>query len=164
MRIEQFLQEGLLEDYTIEVHALKNSAQLIGVPALSAASMELEAYGSSGNEQALIDKTPAMLAMYRSLKPILLPYIKEDKNQNEVTPDTWIAVLGQLHDCMEQFDTDRADEIMEQLEEFVVPECLKDSMEQLRILVDDIAMEDVMKLTTDMITILKQEQGGKHHA
>ena len=164
MRIEQFLQEGLLEDYTIEVHALKNSAQLIGVPALSAASMELEAYGSSGNEQALIDKTPAMLAMYRSLKPILLPYIKEDKNQNEVTPDTWIAVLGQLHDSMEQFDTDRADETMEQLEEFVVPECLKDSMEQLRILVDDIAMEDVMKLTTDMITTLKQEQGGKHHA
>lgn len=163
-RIEEFLQEDLIEDYTIEVHSLKNSALLIGVPALSEAARELEAYGTSQNKEALEEKTPPMLDMYRSLKTILLPYIQEEHDQKEVPADTWIAVLDRLHQCMEQFDTDGADEAMEQLEGFEVPEYLKESMEKLRIFVDDVAMEDVINLTTDMINLLKQKKGGKHHA
>lgn len=160
-RIEEFLLEDLIEDYTIEVHSLKNSALLIGLPALSEAAGELEAYGTSQNKEALEEKTPPMLDMYRSLKTILLPYIQEEHDQKEVPADTWIAVLDRLHQCMEQFDTDGADEAMEQLEGFEVPEYLKESMEKLRIFVDDVAMEDVINLTTDMIDLLKQKKGGK---
>lgn len=163
-RIEQFLQEDLIDDYTIEVHSLKNSALLIGVPALSEAAKKLEAYGTSHNKDALEENTPPMLDMYRSLKTILLPYIEEEHDQKEVPADTWIAVLEQLHRCMEQFDTDGADEAMEQLEGFQVPEYLKESIEKLRIFVDDVAMEDVINLTTEMIHLLKHKKGGKHHA
>lgn len=85
-RIEQCLQEDLIDDYTIEVHALKSSALLIGAPDLSAAARELEQYGNEKNITALQEKTASVLAMYRGLKQTLQPYVKEAETQKQRLP------------------------------------------------------------------------------
>ena len=36
---------------------------------------------------------------------------------------------------------------MEQLEEYQVPECIRESMDQLRVYVADVSMEEIMELT-----------------
>ena len=43
----------------------------------------------------------------------------------------WQA-LQQIHQCIEQFDLDGVDRIMEKLEEYQIPECIRESMDQLR--------------------------------
>ena len=155
-KIEQCLEEQLLKDYTIEVHALKSSALLIGAPGLSEAAKELEKYGNEENLAALEEKTGPMLTMYRSLKQILRPYVEEtESGKKEVSADDWIATLEQMHLCVEQFDMDGVDHAMETLETFQTPDNLKDSMEQLRVCVADVAMEEIMKLTDTMIDLLK---------
>lgn len=155
-KIEQCLKEGLISDYVIEVHALKSSALLIGAVPLSEAAKELESYGKQGKTEVLEEKTPEVLAMYRDFKNILKPYAdKEEAAKQEASDGEWIQALQQIHQCIEQFDLDGVDRIMEKLEEYQTPECLRESMDQLRVYVADVSMEEIMKLTDTMTKLLQ---------
>lgn len=155
-KIEQCLKEGLIGDYVIEVHALKSSALLIGAVPLSEAAKELEDYGKQGKTEVLEEKTPDVLTMYRDLKNILRPYAeKEEDAKKEFSDGEWITALQQIHQCIEQFDLDGVDQIMEQLEEYQVPECIRESMDQLRVYVADVSMEEIMELTDTMTGLLR---------
>ena len=155
-KIEQCLKEGMISDYVIEVHALKSSALLIGAVPLSEAAKELEDYGKQGKTEVLEEKTPDVLTMYRDLKNILRPYAeKEEDAKKEFSDGEWITALQQIHQCIEQFDLDGVDQIMEQLEEYQVPECIRESMDQLRVYVADVSMEEIMELTDTMTGLLR---------
>ena len=155
-KIEQCLKEGLISDYVVEVHALKSSALLIGAVPLSEAAKELEGYGKQGKTELLEEKTPDLLAMYRDFKDILKPYAdKEEAARQEASNGEWCQALQQIHQCIEQFDLDGVDQIMEQLEEYQVPECVRESMDQLRVYVADVSMEEIMELTDTMTELLR---------
>ena len=155
-KIEQCLKEGLIGDYVIEVHALKSSALLIGAVPLSEAAKELEDYGKQGKTEVLEEKTPDVLTLYRDLKNILRPYAeKEEEAKKEFSDGEWITALQQIHQCIEQFDLDGVDQIMEQLEEYQVPECIRESMDQLRVYVADVSLEEIMELTDTMTGLLR---------
>lgn len=155
-KIEQCLKEGLISDYVIEIHALKSSALLIGAVPLSEAAKELEDYGKQGKTEVLEEKTPDVLTLYRDLKNILRPYAeKEEDAKKEFSDGEWITALQQIHQCIEQFDLDGVDQIMEQLEEYQVPECIRESMDQLRVYVADVSMEEIMELTDTMTGLLR---------
>lgn len=155
-KIEQCLKEGLISDYVIEVHALKSSALLIGAVPLSEAVKELEDYGKQGKTEVLEEKTPDVLTLYRDLKNILRPYAeKEEDAKKEFSDGEWITALQQIHQCIEQFDLDGVDQIMEQLEEYQVPECIRESMDQLRVYVADVSLEEIMELTDTMTGLLR---------
>ena len=155
-KIEQCLKEGLINDYVIEVHALKSSALLIGAVPLSEAAKELESCGKQADTSVLEEKTPDLLTMYRGFKTILRPYAdKEEAAKKEVSDGEWIDALQQIHQCIEQFDLDGVDLIMQQLEEYQIPECLRESMDQLRVYVADVSMEEIMELTDTMAELLR---------
>lgn len=155
-KIEQCLKEGLISDYVIEIHALKSSALLIGAVPLSEAAKELEDYGKQGKTEVLEEKTPDVLTLYRDLKNILRPYAeKEEDAKKEFSDGEWITALQQIHQCIEQFDLDGVDQIMEQLEEYQVPECIRESMDQLRVYVADVSLEEIMELTDTMTGLLR---------
>lgn len=155
-KIEQCLKEGLISDYVIEVHALKSSALLIGAVPLSEAAKELEDYGKQGKTELLEEKTPDLLAMYRDFKDILKPYAdKEEAARQEASNGEWCQALQQIHQCIEQFDLDGVDRIMEKLEEYQIPECIRESMDQLRVYVADVSMEEIMELTDTMTELLR---------
>lgn len=155
-KIEQCLKEGLISDYVVEVHALKSSALLIGAVPLSEAAKELEGYGKQGKTELLEEKTPDLLAMYRDFKDILKPCAdKEEAARQEASNGEWCQALQQIHQCIEQFDLDGVDQIMEQLEEYQVPECIRESMDQLRVYVADVSLEEIMELTDTMTELLR---------
>lgn len=155
-KIEQCLKEGLISDYVVEVHALKSSALLIGAVPLSEAAKELEGYGKQGKTELLEEKTPDLLAMYRDFKDILKPYAdKEEAARQEASNGEWCQALQQIHQCIEQFDLDGVDQIMEKLEEYQIPECIRESMDQLRVYVADVSMEEIMELTDTMTGLLR---------
>ncbi len=155
-KIEQCLKEGLISDYVIEIHALKSSALLIGAVPLSEAAKELEDYGKQGKTEVLEEKTPDVLTLYRDLKNILRPYAeKEEDAKKEFSDGEWITALQQIHQCIEQFVLDGVDQIMEQLEEYQVPECIRESMDQLRVYVADVSLEEIMELTDTMTGLLR---------
>lgn len=155
-KIEQCLKEGLISDYVIEVHALKSSALLIGAVPLSEAARELEAYGKQDKTDVLEEKTPELLAMYRNFKNILRPYAdKEEDAKKDMPVEEWVAALQQIYQSIEEFDLDSVDQVMEKLEEYQVPECIRENMDRLRVSVADVSMDEIIELTDTMTELLQ---------
>ena len=150
VKIEKCLADGLIRDYTIEVHALKNTARMIGAMELSADFYRLEQLGNQEDTESLLRETPAVLELYRSYKPILKPYAASETEKKVVDKAVVIEVLLKIKDAMDCFDLDGADAALKELEEYQLPDHLQDNMETLRAYVADVAMEDVMRLTEEM--------------
>ncbi|MCR4589206.1 MAG: response regulator [Lachnospiraceae bacterium] len=151
-KIRKFLEDGLIRDYTIEVHALKNSARMIGAQKLSDDFKELEQMGNAEDIEGITEKTPAVLELYQSYKSILKPFADNEK-QNSYTPtqDEVKENLRKIIDAMDAFDMDGADEAMGVLREYALPKGMDDKILELDALVSDFAMEDVIRLAEELI-------------
>ena len=155
--IEQYLAEQKYEEYTIEVHALKNNARIIGAVSLSEAFYELERLGNAKQERSLLDKTPKVLAQYRAFKERLQPYghnLEEEKI--ETKKENLIHILEKMCHGVENFELDEVDNCLSELEKYHMPASCKDSFEKLRVYVVDVAMEDIVRVAKDMIDVLSR--------
>lgn len=155
-KVEKCLAEGMIKDYTIEVHALKSTARMIGAMELSNQFLRLEQLGNVGDKKTLVMETPAVLSLYRSYKPILKPFAaSSDQEKTKVSTGEMITELKALKEAMDTFDLDGADAAMHKLEGFEFPEELEQKIEELSAYVADVAMEDVMNLATELIKVLQ---------
>jgi signal transduction histidine kinase/DNA-binding response OmpR family regulator len=154
-RIKQYLDDGLIRDLTIEVHALKNTARLIGATALSDEFYQMEKYGDSGDILALEREIPGVLERYRSYKPILKPYGEAaEDGKRAATAGELTALLEKVKNSMDCFDLDAADGALKELDALQFPPECRGQMEDLRAYMADVAMEDVMKLADEMINAI----------
>ena len=157
-KVEQFLAEGLLRDYTIEVHALKSTARMIGAMELSEKFYRLEQLGNAGDEKTLVEETPDVLLLYRSYKSVLEPFAaKNEQEKQVVSKEEMLAELEQLKNAMDSFDLDGADAAMHNLEGYVFPEDYQEKIETLSAYVADVCMEEVISLADELITILNEK-------
>ena len=160
-KIENCLAAGAVKDYTIEVHALKNTARMIGAMELSKEFYELEMLGHKEEREALAEKTPAVLAHYRSYLPILAPFAEtDDGEKQDVDTALMVETLQRLSDAIDSFDLDGADAAVAELERYRWPESMQPQMQHLRALVADVAMEDVLQTTKQMKDMLLNSRGG----
>ncbi len=150
-KIEKLLSDGMLRDYTIEVHALKSTARMIGALELSEMFAELEQLGNREEQKILEEKTPAVLSYYRSYKKALEVYGRKDVELTRVDTGIIIEDLEQLKEAMDAFDLDAADAAMKRLETYAFPEPCTKELEELSALVADVAMEEVMALCHKLI-------------
>jgi len=156
-KVEKCLADGLIRDYTIEVHALKSTARMIGAMELSEKFYRLEQLGNAEDEKTLALETPDVLSLYRSYKPILEPFARmNEQEKQEVPAEDIIAELENLKNAMDCFDLDGADEAMHKLEGYVFPEGCQSKVETLSAFVADVAMEDVMHLSDELIAELQK--------
>jgi YesN/AraC family two-component response regulator len=154
-KIEKCLSDGMIRDVTVEVHALKTTARMLGASRLSNEFALLEQYGKAENTEALIREVPAVLAHYRSYKEILKHYsIASETEKQPAEPAELIMLLNNLKTSVDNFDLDNADEAVTQLDKRRMPEALQTKMEALRAYVADVAMEDIIALADEMIKAL----------
>lgn len=154
-KIEKCLADGMIRDYTIEVHALKNTARMIGALELSDQFYELEKAGNDENLEFIEAHTQETLSLYRSYKPILKEYAIDSNAQKEsVSVEEIKEILERLKASMDEFDLDGADEAMHRLENCQIPENVQDYVEDLGALVADVAMEDVISLCDQILAEL----------
>ncbi|MEE0687164.1 MAG: ATP-binding protein [Lachnospiraceae bacterium] len=145
LKMQKLLDDNMIRDYTIEVHALKNTARMIGAMELSELCYQLEQCGNKDDVEILQKKTPEMLSLYRSYKNILAPYIKKHSGEkNDVTTEEILEQLDKLRDSIDNFDIDGADEAMTQLDTYKFKEECEPLLDELRTYVADVAMEDIM--------------------
>lgn len=160
-KLEKCLADGMLKDYTIEVHALKNTARMIGALELSQMFYEMEQLGNQGERQQIEERTPKLLELYRSYKEILAEYGRaSEKKKTQVPLKTMQETLKGLHDAVDTFDLDEADSRMHELETYAFPEELQPMVEELSAYVADVAMEDVMRITEEMSGKLQEIYDG----
>ncbi len=156
-KMEECLEEGLIRDFTIEVHAEKNTSRMIGALELSDLFYELEQAGNREDISFIEEHVEEALTLFRSYKPILKPYaVVAQEELVEVSASEIIEVLDVLRMAVDAFDLDQADEAMKQLETYKLPEELDCDMEKLRAYVADVAMEEILETTDHMKTILER--------
>ncbi len=158
-KVEKCLADGMLRDYTIEVHALKNTARMIGALELSERFYQLEQLGNA-NEQEMLEKlTPDVITLYRSYKPILEPYGRmQAQDKQDASVEVMIESLEKLRDAIDNFDLDGADAAMREIEGYAFPEQYQGQIEELSAYVADVAMEEIMIQTELMIKSLKKKE------
>ena len=151
-KLEKCLADGLIKDYTIEVHALKNTARMVGAGQLSEWFHRMEDCGNAGDVETITRETPDLLNELRSYKEILRPYGEAgNQNKREAVAEEFIEILTRMRDAMDGFDLDGVDEAMHDLEELRIPDSCTELMEQLRVAVVDVMMEEVMNIADEMI-------------
>lgn len=155
-KLENCLADNMIRDYTIEVHALKNTARMIGAKELSAWFYRMENCGNANDVATIKEETPYLMQAFRSLKEVLRPYGEvQNEEKREVSNQELIELLTTIRDSMEQFDLDTADGAMQELEKTRIPDACTEQFDKLRVSLVDVMMEEVICTAEEMIQILK---------
>jgi CheY-like chemotaxis protein/nitrogen-specific signal transduction histidine kinase/HPt (histidine-containing phosphotransfer) domain-containing protein len=162
LKIEKCMADELWRDYTVEVHALKTSARMIGAMELSKEFARLEQLGNEESAEEIREETPKVLAHYRSYKEVLKPFHqKSEEDKRETDTEELLMYLTGIRDAVEGFDLDGADSAMAKLEECRLPECVQQMMENLRVYIADVAMEEIVRIVDEMMVLIREEKGGR---
>ena len=155
--IQEYLAEDRIRDFTIEVHALKNSSRLIGAMALSEQFHALEELGNANDKEKIMVETPKVLDNYKKYKEWLAPYAAmKEREKKEVPKEEVIMYLQGIKEAIEAFDLDTADAAMEKLESCRLPDNCIPMMKALRPLFADVAMEEIISTTERLISVVKE--------
>ena len=115
--IRQLEQEGDLQRYIIEVHGLKSAARLVGAMELASQAEYLEHCGKADNIQEIHEKNESFLQFYYSYKEKLYPFVKVDTGEEKplLPKEELMSMLTKLRHCLEEFNINGADNIMEEI-------------------------------------------------
>lgn len=154
-KLEEYLVNDMIRDYTIEVHALKNTARMIGAIELSEQFHHMEDCGNSMDTETIRRETPALLSKFRGLKEVLRPYSQmKNEEKQAATKEELIQLLTEMKNAVNQFDIDSVDEAMRKLETYKLPEDCERCMDTLRAYVAEVMMEEIINMTDHMIQLL----------
>ncbi len=130
--------EDMLTQYRIKVHAMKSSANLIGVIVLGGMAKVLENAARDGNIELIDALHDIFLKEWRGYKDKLKECINVDEEiQKEEIEDysVILAYLEMLRVAMEELDIDAMDEAMAKLESFKYSEDVQSVIERLSVYV-----------------------------
>ena len=160
-KIRKCLDDGLIRDVTIEVHALKNTSRMIGAGKLSEEFYELEKHGNSDipDEEKLAvmkEKITPVLEHFSGYKEILASYgTKNDSEGREASTDELIMIVTAIKDAMENFELDMVDDALKELQGCRLPDNIYEKVSELDNLVADVAMEEVVRTAEEIIDLLQ---------
>lgn len=154
--IKQYQEDGDIKNYTIQVHALKSSARLIGALDLSEKALKLEMAGKEGDVEFIKENTPEVLVIYKYVFDRLDYFYNKDAEatvdevgDKEPIPEDELKEAYQvLKDLVEQMDYDGATDVIETLKEYMLPKEDADKVAKLSSalqIFDWDAMEEILE-------------------
>ncbi|MCQ2519040.1 MAG: substrate-binding domain-containing protein [Lachnospiraceae bacterium] len=139
------------ENYTIQTHALKSSARLIGALELSELAQDMELAGKEKNVVRIKEKTKLLLDMYKNIQGELATVFgvksietEAEKNKKELTTKQLNRKLGELMELVEAFDFETARMLLASLKEYRLPEDFTESYEKLKSSMADVNSEEII--------------------
>ena len=123
--IERYWLDKDYRNYTIQVHALKSTARLIGASTLADDAFYLEQCGDAENETAIDEKTDDLLNLYESYRIKLQPFIDLYQKENsgaasgeEIPPEMFADALNSVKELVDSFDFGNAEEVLKMLKDY----------------------------------------------
>lgn len=150
--LEELEEKEDIENYTINVHALKSSSKLIGATVVSELAANLETLGKEKNIEAIHNENKLLLSLYRKYRRFLKYYVEKDDNKKEqININILINKLNLVSEYISNFDLDNADKVINELEKVKIPNIIKDDYDKLRDYVLNFKVEETPVLVLDMI-------------
>lgn len=133
--LEKHFREMDVQNYTIQVHALKSSAKLIGAFSLSDDALEMEMAGREENIELISEKTDNIISEYRRIlfeMDEIFGDSQDDEDKPEMTDKKLKRNLLDMLELVEAFDFSTASELFDSLSEYKLPSEFKESYIGLR--------------------------------
>lgn len=146
--------QGWLEQYRIQVHAMKSLAATVGLMPLSGVAKILEYAARDGKISTVASITPAFLEEWRSYRQKLKGVFGIGTElKKEVTDASIIrALVEMLRLSMQEMDIDQADQIISQLREYEYPDEVEQNIQKLADAVTNLDSEEAERLAELLIS------------
>ena len=161
-RIKNFFEQNNYKDFTIQVHALKSAARIIGAFKLSEMAAELEQNGlqiqkldkiPAGLLAEMKTKTQALTDYYISLYELLAPvktYGEADSSKKRSASKQEInSIISSILQACSNFDLAAVEEQFALLKKIELPESLDKKMPELSKAIEEIEFERIGQLLND---------------
>ncbi|MCH5290514.1 MAG: response regulator [Treponema sp.] len=148
-QIERYASEQDFKNFTVQVHALKSTARLIGATVLSQKAAHLEQCGDKNDAATIAEKTPELLALYRSYIEHLAAFSNaepEETQKEMLSTEQYREALQNLKECVTGFDFDTAESILDLLDTYSIPQERRDEYKTIRALIKVADREGLLKL------------------
>ncbi|MBQ3797887.1 MAG: response regulator [Butyrivibrio sp.] len=150
--IENYAKDKDYRNYTVNVHALKSSARLIGAMELSELAAYLEQRGNEENLKEIEEKTPELLKLFRSYKDKLAP-INGDKDESalpEIDEEELMSAFRDMKELLQAYDFDTADGIMNMLSDYRIPKAHRNRFDKIRQLMAAVDRDALLEVLEDI--------------
>ena len=156
---EQITEPEQLEQYRIQVHAMKSLAATVGIIPLAGLAKILEYAARDGKIDVIISMTTAFLEEWRSYGEKLKGVFGiETVAKKEVTDYSVIqALVEMLRICMEEMDIDQADQLVGQLQTYEYPDEMSQNIRKLAEAVTNLDSEEANHLATLLIEQMERK-------
>ena len=150
--VEAYMNEKDISNYTVLVHSLKTTCQMIGAMELREQFYNLEMLGKENQLEQIEKLTPAVLNSFRSLKPYLAPYASESKeailafDRNEVS-----ELLQNLMSAMNDFSLDKAEDAINALRTYNYEDSIASKIKELESLVSNLDYDEAKELSEEIL-------------
>lgn len=154
----QISEQGQLEQYRIQVHAMKSLAATVGIMPLSGVAKLLEYAARDGNSDVVAAVTPVFLEEWRSYHQKLQGVFGiEDAAKKEITDSSVIlALVEMVRFSMQEMDIDQADQLIRQLQTYQYPEEIDQNIKKLAEAVANLDPEEADQSAVLLIRQLEQ--------
>lgn len=150
---QQLAEPGQLDQYRIQVHAMKSLAATIGIMPLAGVAKILEYAARDGKIDVVLSVTTPFLEEWRSYQQKLQGVFGiEDVARKEVTDYSVLqALVEMVRFSMQEMDIDQADQVVGQLREYDYPEEMAENIEKLAEAVTNLDSEEADRLADLLI-------------
>lgn len=149
--IQMYFENGDIRNYTIQVHALKSAARIIGAMSLSHLAAALEEAGNAENQIRIDNGTPRLISMYRDLVKRLEAVVVDKSGLTDIDEESIRDAFTAIKENADVFDFDGIDAVMEELKKYNIPEKYKECYKKLKTLVAEVARDDILLLLSDTL-------------
>jgi CheY-like chemotaxis protein len=153
--IENYYNEEDWKNYTIKVHALKSSANIIGAVKLYSDAKNLEEAGNADNIEMIKDKTRFLLEDYRSFKDKLSFLSGDDKESKEddkppASEKDIKDAYNSLFEFAQIMDFDLADMVVKSMKEHSLPKKDKENFDNIEKLLANLEWQKISEIVSNV--------------
>ncbi len=132
-------------EYTIEVHALKNSSKQIGAMVLSERAAAMEKAGNARDALSIHRHTDKMLEQYMGYHSILEPFCadsaKGDAGKEKVPAEAVQNCFGRMRGAVDDLDMDGMEEVIQEMDQYRYEGWQKEMFARLKEAVEEIDVD-----------------------
>ena len=158
--IEDYYGREDWPNYTIQVHALKSSAKLIGAFDLSEKALEMELAGKEENIALIHEKSDTVVNEYRRILMGLESVFgqadgtdtAEDDTRDELPAEDLKQALRDMSELLEAFDHDTARDLFDSLADYRLPADFAETCKAMRTAFAEVDRDSLLAQITDYIS------------
>ncbi len=157
----QITQQEQLENYRIQVHAMKSLAATVGLMPLSGVAKLLENAAKNGRIEVLMSMTAAFLEEWRSYREKLQGVfgIEAANGKEAADPSVLRALVEMVRLSMMEMDIDQADQAVNQLQGYECSDKMDQNIRKLAEAVTNLDAEETERLADLLIEQMEAEAG-----